>query len=162
MLALIDFVFMSYLADINRILEYRIQRSTTVTTATNTITFCCSAFSAENMVAIQLLLYSLRNNRKAISNMAMLMLLRRLERADITVHGFRSTFRDWAAERTGFPREIIETALGHVADNAVELAYLRSDLLEKRRALMNLWADHCFPCRKQFGQISANQLKEII
>lgn len=80
---------------------------------------------------------------KAISNMAMLMLLRRMERKDITVHGFRSTFRDWTAERTNYPREVAEAALAHVVENKVEAAYLRSDLFDKRRKLMDAWARHC-------------------
>lgn len=90
-------------------------------------------------------IFPARKREKSISNMAMLMLLRRLERTDITVHGFRSTFRDWAAEKTDFPREIIESALGHSLGNAVELAYFRSDILEKRRLLMDTWGAYC--CR---------------
>jgi integrase len=80
---------------------------------------------------------------KPISNMAMLMLLRRIERTDITVHGFRSTFRVWAAERTTFPREVAEAALAHVVENQVEAAYQRSDLFEKRKRLMDAWAKYC-------------------
>jgi len=80
---------------------------------------------------------------KALSNMAMLQLLVRMERADITVHGFRSSFRNWAAEQTNFPREVAEGALAHVNADRVEAAYMRSDLFDKRRALMNAWAKHC-------------------
>ena len=58
-------------------------------------------------------------------------------------HGFRSTFRDWAAERTNFPRDLAEQALAHKLESKVESAYLRSDVLEKRRSLMQGWADHC-------------------
>jgi integrase len=58
-----------------------------------------------------------------------------------TVHGFRSAFRDWAAEQTNFPREVCEAALAHSKRDAVEAAYFRSDLFEKRRLLMNLWAE---------------------
>ena len=65
------------------------------------------------------------------------MLLRRMGRADITAHGFRSTFRDWAAERTNFPREVAEMALAHAIPDAVEAAYRRGDQLEKRRKLMD-------------------------
>jgi hypothetical protein len=83
-----------------------------------------------------------RNLRTSMSNMAMLQLLKRMERTDITVHGFRSSFRDWAAEQTNFPREIAEAALAHVIGD-VEAAYRRSDLFEKRRKLMNAWAKHC-------------------
>jgi len=73
--------------------------------------------------------------------MALLSVLRRLEIKQ-TVHGFRSSFRDWAAEQTQFPREVAEQALAHTIGNKVEAAYLRSDLFEKRRHLMNLWATH--------------------
>src|SRR5262249_24165849 len=71
---------------------------------------------------------------KAISNMAMLELLRGLK-TDATVHGFRSSFRDWAAERTAFPHEVCEMALAHTIGNAAEAAYRRGDLFEKRRKL---------------------------
>jgi integrase len=78
---------------------------------------------------------------KPLSNMAFLMLLRRMGRGDLTAHGFRSTFRDWAAERTNFPSEVAEMALAHVVGNKVEAAYRRGDLFEKRRRLMGAWAD---------------------
>lgn len=77
---------------------------------------------------------------KAISDMSMTAVLRRMERNDITVHGFRSTFRDWAGETTGFPREVIEAALAHGIKNKAEAAYARSDLFDKRRKLMEAWA----------------------
>lgn len=81
---------------------------------------------------------------KGLSNMAMLELLRGLDgAAGITVHGFRSTFRDWAAERTSFPREIAEAALAHTLKDKTEAAYLRSDALDKRRRLMAAWAKFC-------------------
>jgi integrase len=80
---------------------------------------------------------------KPLSNMAMLNLLGRMGRGDITVHGFRSTFKDWAAERTNFPREVSEMALAHVIDDKVEAAYRRGDLFEKRRRLMDAWAECC-------------------
>jgi len=78
-----------------------------------------------------------------LSNVAMLMLLRRMGRGDLTVHGFRSSFRDWIAEATRHPREIAEAALAHIVENKVEGAYQRGDLLEKRRKLMNDWARFC-------------------
>ena len=78
-----------------------------------------------------------------LSNMALLMLLRRLERDDITPHGMRSTFRDWASERTNFPNEVCEMALAHVVENATEAAYRRGDLFDKRRRLMQSWASYC-------------------
>jgi integrase len=64
-------------------------------------------------------------------------------RDDITTHGFRSTFRDWAGERTAFPHEVIEMAMGHVVAGETEEAYFRSDLLDKRRLLMDAWAGYC-------------------
>jgi integrase len=75
--------------------------------------------------------------------MAMLMLLRRMERGDLTVHGFRSTFRDWTAEATGYAREVAEAALAHTLGDKVEAAYLRGDLMEKRTRLMTDWAIFC-------------------
>jgi integrase len=78
---------------------------------------------------------------RPLSNMAFLMLLRRMGRADLTAHGFRSSFRDWAAERTNFPSEVAEMALAHVVGNKVEAAYRRGDLFDKRRRLMGAWAD---------------------
>jgi integrase len=78
-----------------------------------------------------------------MSNMTMLMLLRRMKRNDLTVHGFRSTFSDWAAERTAYPREVVEMALAHAVENKVEAAYRRGDLFEKRRKLMADWAAFC-------------------
>lgn len=76
-----------------------------------------------------------------ISNMAMLELLRGM-RPGLTVHGFRSSFRDWAAENTGYPNEVIEMALAHTIQNQVEAAYRRGDLLEKRRELMREWGSY--------------------
>jgi integrase len=61
----------------------------------------------------------------------------------MTAHGFRSTFRMWAAEQTNFPREVAEQALAHSLPDKVEAAYQRSDLFEKRRKLMDAWAHHC-------------------
>jgi integrase len=75
--------------------------------------------------------------------MAMTEVLRRMDRGDITVHGFRSTFRDWAAERTNYPSEVVEMALAHAVGDKVEAAYRRGDLFEKRRRLMAEWAAYC-------------------
>jgi integrase len=80
---------------------------------------------------------------RPLSDMVLLMLLRRIGHDHITVHGFRSTFRDWAAERTNFPREVAELALAHTISDAVEAAYRRGDLFDKRRKLMEAWADFC-------------------
>ena len=78
-----------------------------------------------------------------LSQMALVMTLRRLGHAEITVHGFRSSFRDWAAETTGYPREVAEAALAHTLRDKVEAAYRRGDLFEKRRRLMADWATYC-------------------
>jgi len=75
-----------------------------------------------------------------ISNMAMTMVLRRMGRGDLTVHGFRSSFRDWTADQTNFPREVAEMALAHAVSDKVEAAYRRGELLRKRRQLMEAWA----------------------
>jgi integrase len=80
---------------------------------------------------------------KTLSNMALLMALRRMKRPDLTAHGFRSTFRDWAAETTGFPSEVVEMALAHAVGDKVVAAYRRGDLFEKRRELMDAWASYC-------------------
>jgi integrase len=79
---------------------------------------------------------------RPLSIMAMTMLLRRMGRDNITVHGFRSSFRDWAGDETHFPREVAEAALAHVIGDEAEQAYRRGDALAKRRALMQAWADY--------------------
>jgi integrase len=84
-----------------------------------------------------------RKAKTGLSNMSLLQTLRRVDKGHVTTHGFRSSFRDWAAEQTAFPREVIESALAHTLGTKVETAYLRSDLLEKRRALMAAWGRHC-------------------
>jgi integrase len=80
---------------------------------------------------------------KPLSSMALLMLLRRIKRGDLTAHGFRSTFRDWCAEATNYPREVAEAALAHTLRDKTEAAYQRGDLMEKRRRLMAEWAAFC-------------------
>lgn len=80
---------------------------------------------------------------KPMSNMAMLKTLKLMKRDDLTVHGFRSTFRDWAAETTAYPDAVVEMALAHAVGNAVEAAYRRGDLFEKRTRLMADWASYC-------------------
>jgi integrase len=82
--------------------------------------------------------------KKPLSSMAMEMALRRMN-VDVTVHGFRSAFRDWCGEETSFPREVAEAALAHVIGDKAEQAYRRGDALEKRRALMAAWAEWCEP-----------------
>jgi integrase len=78
-----------------------------------------------------------------LSSMALLMTLRRMKRGDLTAHGFRSTFKDWAAEQTAYPNEVSEMALAHVVGDKVEAAYRRGDLFEKRRRIMADWAAYC-------------------
>ena len=78
-----------------------------------------------------------------LSGAALLVLLRRVGRDDLTVHGFRSTFRDWCAEATNYPREVAEAALAHTLRDRTEAAYQRGDLMEKRRRLMAEWAAFC-------------------
>jgi len=79
----------------------------------------------------------------SLSDMALSQLLKRMERPDITVHGFRSTFRDWAGEKTQFGREEVEMALAHTVASSVERAYRRGRALEKRRDLMAAWTEYC-------------------
>jgi integrase len=81
-----------------------------------------------------------QTGKKPLSNMAMLMLLRRMNVEEFTVHGFRSTFRDWAGDKTSFAREVVEHALAHTIGSEVERAYRRGHALEKRRELMEAWA----------------------
>jgi integrase len=83
------------------------------------------------------------NPGRPLSNMSMLMLLRRMGRGDLTVHGFRSTFRDWAGDCTDFPREVIEMALAHTLGDKVEAAYRRGDGFKKRHLLAEEWAAFC-------------------
>ena len=78
-----------------------------------------------------------------LSNMAMAAVLERMKRNDITVHGFRSTFRDWCADTTAYPNHVVEMALAHQIGDKVEAAYRRGDLFDKRKKLMAAWADYC-------------------
>src|ERR1035437_532126 len=80
---------------------------------------------------------------KPLSAMALEMVLRRMKIENATVHGFRSTFRDWAADSTHFANEVCEAALAHVIENKAEAAYRRGDLFDKRRKLMEAWAAYC-------------------
>ena len=91
-----------------------------------------------------------RSAKKPLSDMVFLMLIRRMEK-DTTAHGFRSSFRDWAAERTNFPREVCEMALAHTVSDQTEAAYLRGDLFAKRSDLMATWAK--FACDNQETKI---------
>jgi integrase len=91
------------------------------------------------------LLFPGRSDSVALSDMSLTAVLRRMGRSDITIHGFRSSFRDWCAEAVGnsFPREVCEHALAHSLPDRVEAAYRRGDLLEKRVLLMQAWASYC-------------------
>ena len=80
---------------------------------------------------------------RPLSSSVMLMVLRRMGFVGLTAHGFRSSFRDWAAEATTFPRELAEAALAHIIGTKTELAYQRGDLLDKRRRMMEAWAAYC-------------------
>jgi integrase len=93
---------------------------------------------------------------KPLSNMAFLMLLRRMGRDDLTAHGFRATFKTWTSERTSFQNEIVEAALAHVVGSKVEQAYRRGDMFEKRRRLMQQWATFCttVPAQEVAGNVA--------
>jgi integrase len=84
-----------------------------------------------------------RKPGRPLSNMSMEMVLRRMKVENATMHGFRSSFRDWVGNETPFPREIAEAALAHVVGDAAEQAYRRGDALKKRRQLMEVWAKYC-------------------
>jgi integrase len=95
-----------------------------------------------------------------LSNMAFLMLLRRMKRDDLTAHGFRATFKTWASERTGFQNEIVEAALAHVVGSKVEQAYMRGDMFEKRRRLMQQWATFCTTSPAQERQSNVAPIRQ--
>lgn len=80
---------------------------------------------------------------KPLSDMSLTAVLRRMEQNEITIHGFRSSFRDWAAESTAYPNEMVEMALAHTIGNKVEAAYRRGDLFDKRRRMMQDWSNFC-------------------
>jgi integrase len=82
-----------------------------------------------------------------MSDMTLTAVLRRMERGDLTAHGFRSTFRDWAAEATNYPSDMAEMALAHSIGDKVEAAYRRGDMLKKRFRMMNDWAKYCATVR---------------
>jgi integrase len=84
-----------------------------------------------------------RRTGTRLSEAALIGVLERMRRTDLTTHGFRSTFRDWAAEQTAFPHEVCEMALAHTVGDASTRAYRRTKLLPKRRQLMDAWARYC-------------------
>jgi integrase len=107
----------------------------------------------KNMMASKQNDYVFYGDRRAtLSNMSLLMLLRRMGREDITTHGFRSTFRDWVAEQTDCPSAVAEMALAHSIGNAVEAAYRRGDMLDKRRPLMARWEKYCAASPRTMGR----------
>jgi integrase len=94
-------------------------------------------------------------NGKGLSDMAMLELLRGMDGNGYTAHGFRSSFRDWCAEMTNYPRELAEAALAHVLKDKTEASYQRGDLFEKRRKLMRTWAGYCASLPRTAGDVVA-------
>lgn len=90
---------------------------------------------------------------KPLSNMSMANVLKRMDRKDVTVHGFRSAFRDWIAEKTNYPDRLAEKALSHTLKDGAEAAYQRGDLLEKRATMMGAWARYCFPKKAKVANI---------
>jgi integrase len=95
---------------------------------------------------------------RGLSNMTMLELLRGMDGNGYTVHGFRSSFRDWAAEQTNFPRELAEAALAHVVKDATEASYQRGDLFTKRRRLMDAWARYLSTPEQETGKVVTLQV----
>lgn len=93
--------------------------------------------------------------RGHLSETSLLAVLESMSREDITVHGFRSTFRDWAAERTSYPREVAEKALAHVVKDKAEAAYQRGDMLDKRRVMMEDWSKFCSPSKTAMRRTEA-------
>ena len=85
----------------------------------------------------------------------MLKMMERMGMPDLTTHGFRSTFRDWAAEQTAFPSEVAEAALAHAIGNKTEAAYRRGDLFEKRRRLLDTWAEFCAKAPVERGKVAS-------
>ena len=97
---------------------------------------------------------------KTLTINVMMDVLKRMERNDITVHGFRSTFRDWAAESTNYPRDVAEMALAHTIGDKVEAAYRRGDLMEKRKRMMDDWAKFCGTVAKAGNVVAINRRKQ--
>jgi integrase len=97
-----------------------------------------------------------------LSNMAMAAVLKRMQRDDITVHGFRSSFRDWAGEISSFANEVCEMALAHAIRDKAEAAYRRGDLFEKRRTMMEAWAAYCEPAASEAGAPALPPLQDYL
>jgi integrase len=103
------------------------------------LTDAALALLGERGVADALVFPSPSDPKKPLSDMTLTAVLKRMGRGDLTAHGFRSTFRDWAGESTAHPREVIEAALAHRLKDKAEAAYARGDLFAKRRRLMEDW-----------------------
>ena len=101
-----------------------------------------------------------RDAGRPLSDMSLTAVLRRMRLGELTAHGFRSSFRDWAAETTAYPAELVEMALAHAVGNKVEAAYRRGDLFEKRRRLMDDWAAYCSTsnCPDSAGRVAAREV----
>jgi integrase len=97
-----------------------------------------------------------------LSNGSMLRVLDRMGRGELTVHGFRATFKTWASERTNFPREVVEAALAHTISDKLEAAYRRGDFFEKRRRLMSAWAEYCTNVPVKKGDIVALRIGQPV
>lgn len=100
-----------------------------------------------------------RHTLRPLSSNAFLKLIKIDMKRNITAHGFRSSFCDWAAEQTTFPRDLVEMALAHTIKNKVEASYRRGDMLERRYALMNEWARHCYNERSKQADILQFHMK---
>jgi integrase len=101
------------------------------------------------------LVFSGRSAERPLSDMSLTAVLRRMKRGDLTVHGFRSTFRDWAAESTSYSRDVAEMALAHTVGDRVEAAYRRGDLFTKRGKMMNDWSRYCETTPSSKGVLTA-------
>jgi len=121
--------------------DHRVPLSATAVAILKEIKLLCQVTDRQNEV--DAFVFPGGRHGKPLSNMAFLMLLRRMKRGDLTAHGFRSTFRDWAAERTNYPSEVAEMALAHAVGDKVEAAYRRGDMFERRRRMMMAWATFC-------------------
>lgn len=99
--------------------------------------------------------------RRPLSDMSLTAVLRRMKRGDLTAHGFRSTFRDWAGETTAYPREVIEHALAHQLKDKAEAAYARGSLFDKRRLLMAAWAKYCATVTTAATVLPINGAKDV-
>ncbi|PKO79361.1 MAG: integrase [Betaproteobacteria bacterium HGW-Betaproteobacteria-13] len=114
------------------------------------------AIRIENPKATDLVFPGIRSG-KPLSDMTLGAVLKRMNRPDLTAHGFRSTFRDWAAEATDYPRDMAEMALAHTVSDKVEAAYRRGDMFEKRRKMMADWAAHCEKTKDTGEEVSPQE-----